>query len=112
MIGNIMQSNDKPETVTLEAYSLFEFCQKVQDAIQAGYEFDFTKNETVPVAMGSYLFSIMRLKPVVAITPQSVVVVTPESEPVAITPQKTEEVVPETKPVKTKQVKQAEVKAE
>lgn len=39
----------------IETYSLFEFCQEVQAAIQDGYTFDFESNENFPTAFGSLL---------------------------------------------------------
>jgi len=39
----------------IETYSLFEFCQEVQTAIQDGYTFDFESNENFPTAFGSLL---------------------------------------------------------
>lgn len=39
----------------VEAYSFFEFCQKVQQAINEGYKFDFDSNENFPQIYGSYL---------------------------------------------------------
>lgn len=43
------------EVIRIEAYSLFEFCQKVQEAILAGYKFDFDSNENFPANYGSSL---------------------------------------------------------
>lgn len=37
----------------IEAYSLFEFCQKIQEALKDGFTFDFEKNSGVPTAFGS-----------------------------------------------------------
>ena len=42
-------------TLRVEAYSFFEFCQKVQQAINEGYKFDFDSNENFPQIYGSYL---------------------------------------------------------
>jgi hypothetical protein len=39
----------------IETYSLYEFCQEVQTAIQDGYTFDFESNENFPTAFGSLL---------------------------------------------------------
>lgn len=39
----------------IETYSLFEFCQEVQTAVQDGYTFDFESNENFPTAFGSLL---------------------------------------------------------
>lgn len=43
------------ETLRLDTYSLFEFCQKVQENIIAGWRFDFDSNENAPVAFGTML---------------------------------------------------------
>ena len=43
------------ETLRLDTYSLFEFCQKVQENIIAGWRFDFDSNENAPVSFGSML---------------------------------------------------------
>ena len=39
----------------IEAYSLYEFCSLVQDAIAEGYKFDFMSNANFPTAFGSLL---------------------------------------------------------
>lgn len=46
-------------TKKIEAYSLFEFCQLVQDAVLEGYRFDFDSNENFPTAFGSLLVAGM-----------------------------------------------------
>ena len=43
------------ETLRLDTYSLFEFCQRVQETIIAVWRFDFDSNENAPVAYGSML---------------------------------------------------------
>lgn len=43
------------ETKNIETYSLFEFCQKVQEAILGGWKFDFESNANFPTAYGSML---------------------------------------------------------
>lgn len=47
------------QTLKIEAYSLFEFCQKVQDGIKQGYVFDFDSNANFPTAFGSLLVAGM-----------------------------------------------------
>jgi hypothetical protein len=46
-------------TKRIEAYSLFEFCQAVQEAVQEGYVFDFQTSENFPTAFGSLLVAGM-----------------------------------------------------
>jgi hypothetical protein len=48
-------------TKKIEAYSLFEFCQLVQDAVLEGYRFDFDSNDNFPTAFGSLLVAGMVL---------------------------------------------------
>lgn len=43
------------EIKRIETYSLFEFCQAVQQNIQDGWVFDFESNENFPTAYGSML---------------------------------------------------------
>ena len=45
----------------IEAYSLYEFCQLVQDALLQGYRFDFDSNAIFPTAFGSLLVAGMVL---------------------------------------------------
>lgn len=40
-------------TIDIYEYSFFEFCQKTQEALKNGYEFDFDKNDGFPTAFGS-----------------------------------------------------------
>lgn len=47
------------QTLKIEAYSLFEFCQKVQEGITQGFVFDFDSNENFPTAFGSLLVAGM-----------------------------------------------------
>ena len=43
----------------IESYSLYEFCQQVQEAILEGWRFDFNSNELFPTAFGSMLVTGM-----------------------------------------------------
>lgn len=43
----------------IEAYSLFEFCQTVEQNIKDGWKFDFESNENFPTAYGSMLVAGM-----------------------------------------------------
>ncbi len=47
------------KTKSIEAYSLFEFCQKVQEAITEGWRFDLETNANAPTSFGAYLHAIM-----------------------------------------------------
>lgn len=42
------------KTLTIECYDFPEFCKRMQDAIQEGYEFDFESNERFPTSFGGY----------------------------------------------------------
>lgn len=39
----------------IETYSLYEFCQAVQQAVLDGYRFDFDSNSRFPQAFGSLM---------------------------------------------------------
>ena len=39
----------------IETYSLYEFCQAVEQAVIDGYRFDFESNERFPQAFGSLM---------------------------------------------------------
>jgi hypothetical protein len=43
----------------IETYSLYEFCQAVQQAVIEGWRFDFESNELFPTAFGSMLVAGM-----------------------------------------------------
>ena len=43
----------------IETYSLFEFCQVVEQAINEGWAFDLESNENTPIAYGSMLVAGM-----------------------------------------------------
>jgi hypothetical protein len=60
----------------IQAYNLAEFCQKVEAAFNAGYEFDFKDNARYPTSFGSFFSSGMRLKQttVAAEAPETAVV--------------------------------------
>lgn len=47
------------EIKRIETYSLFEFCDKTQQAILEGWRFDFESNENAPIAFGSMLVTGM-----------------------------------------------------
>ena len=56
------------EIKKIETYSLYEFCQSVQECIDEGYRFDFDSNENFPTAYGTMLVAGMvklEFKPVV-----------------------------------------------
>jgi hypothetical protein len=55
------------EIKKIETYSLYEFCQTVQQSIIDGWRFDFESNENFPVAFGSMLVTGMVKKPEVAV---------------------------------------------
>lgn len=43
----------------IETYSLYEFCQAVQEAVVEGWRFDFESNDLFPTAFGSMLVAGM-----------------------------------------------------
>ena len=47
------------EIKRIETYSLYEFCQAIQQAIIEGWRFDFESNELFPTAFGSMLVTGM-----------------------------------------------------
>jgi len=47
------------EIKRVETYSLFEFCQVIQENILNGWRFDFESNENAPIAYGSMLVTGM-----------------------------------------------------
>jgi hypothetical protein len=47
------------EIKKIETYSLYEFCQAVQESVLEGWRFDFESNENFPVAFGSMLVTGM-----------------------------------------------------
>jgi hypothetical protein len=47
------------EIKKIETYSLYEFCQVVQQSIIDGWRFDFESNELFPTAFGSMLVTGM-----------------------------------------------------
>ena len=51
------------QTKRIETYSLFEFCQAVQESVIEGWRFDFESNDLFPTAFGSMLVTGMVKKP-------------------------------------------------
>ena len=51
------------EIKRIETYSLYEFCQAVQQSVIEGWRFDFESNELFPTAYGSMLVTGMVKKP-------------------------------------------------
>lgn len=47
------------EIKRIETYSLYEFCQAVQQSIIEGWRFDFDSNELFPTVFGSMLVTGM-----------------------------------------------------
>jgi hypothetical protein len=63
------------EIKRIETYSLFEFCQVIQENILNGWRFDFESNENAPIAFGSMLVAGM-VKPEIEDTNELVTEVT------------------------------------
>jgi hypothetical protein len=51
------------EIKKIETYSLYEFCQAVQQSIIEGWRFDFESNDLFPTAFGSMLVTGMVKNP-------------------------------------------------
>lgn len=51
------------EIKRIETYSLYEFCQAVEQSIIEGWRFDFESNDLFPTAFGSMLVTGMVKKP-------------------------------------------------
>ncbi len=51
------------EIKRIETYSLYEFCQAVQQSVIEGWRFDFESNDLFPTAFGSMLVTGMVKKP-------------------------------------------------
>jgi hypothetical protein len=47
------------QTKQIETYSLYEFCQAVQEAVIDGYRFDFDSNERFPTQFGTLMVAGM-----------------------------------------------------
>jgi hypothetical protein len=47
------------EIKRIETYSLYEFCQAVQQSVIEGWRFDFESNDLFPTAFGSMLVTGM-----------------------------------------------------
>jgi len=47
------------EIKKIETYSLYEFCQVIEQSIIEGWRFDFNSNELFPTAFGSMLVAGM-----------------------------------------------------
>lgn len=47
------------EIKRIETYSLYEFCQAVEQAVIEGWRFDFESNDLFPTAFGSMLVTGM-----------------------------------------------------
>jgi hypothetical protein len=52
------------EIKKIETYSLYEFCQTVQQSIIDGWRFDFESNENFPTSFGSMLVAgLVKVQP-------------------------------------------------
>lgn len=47
------------QTKEITSYSFYEFCRDVEQAVLAGYKFDFDSNTNFPQQFGSMLTAIM-----------------------------------------------------
>lgn len=63
MNDNEIKIQDELESVTVEAYGLWDFLKAVQEKIKEGYEVDFETNEGAPTAYGTfYVTHVRKLK--------------------------------------------------
>ena len=46
---------DITDIIQVQEFSLFEFCQRIQELIQQGYSFDFNNNDRFPMSYGSLI---------------------------------------------------------
>jgi hypothetical protein len=67
------------EIKRVETYSLFEFCQVIQENILNGWRFDFESNENVPIAFGSMLVTgMVKAEDKISVPSQLIIEETPE----------------------------------
>ena len=74
------------QTKRIETYSLFEFCQSVQESIVDGWRFDFDSNELFPTAYGSMLVTGMVKSEEVDVEPED------NTEEVSMEPEEVQQV--------------------
>jgi hypothetical protein len=67
------------EIKRVETYSLFEFCQVIQENILNGWRFDFESNENAPIAFGSMLVTgMVKAEDKISVPSQLIIEETPE----------------------------------
>jgi hypothetical protein len=72
----------KQDVVEINEYGLMAFCEKAQELIKQGYEFDLTSNVRAPMSYGTMIVAYMvkDVEPVMVISPPlTEVVVQPET---------------------------------
>ena len=63
----------------IETYSLYEFCQVVQQSIIDGWRFDFESNDLFPTAFGSMLVTgMVKAEDKISVPSQLIIEETPE----------------------------------
>ena len=70
------QTNNTPEVTStvIQAYSIFEYTQKIQQAISEGYYFELDTNEGTPQQFGFHYEVTMYKKPTTHLDKQSITV--------------------------------------
>ena len=67
------------EIKKIETYSLYEFCQVVQQSVIDGWRFDFESNELFPTAFGSMLVTgMVKAENKISVPSQLIIEETPE----------------------------------
>jgi hypothetical protein len=67
------------EIKKIETYSLYEFCQVVQQSVIDGWRFDFESNELFPTAFGSMLVTgMVKAEDKISVPSQLIIEETPE----------------------------------
>jgi hypothetical protein len=67
------------EIKKIETYSLYEFCQVVQQSIIDGWRFDFESNDLFPTAFGSMLVTgMVKAEDKISVPSQLIIEETPE----------------------------------
>lgn len=80
------------EIKRIETYSLYEFCQAVQQSIIEGWRFDFDSNELFPTAFGSMLVTgMVKAEPKIKGPTELVTEDKPEDKPEVIVQDNTED---------------------
>lgn len=50
------------DQITVQEYSLIEFCKKIEEVLNQGYKFDFENNSNVPINFGFHYYATLLKK--------------------------------------------------